>query len=126
MKKLLIASTMLLFGGAWIVATTESFVQVKKTVSEKPSQVKEEIVEVLESLLTSTSDLIASVAQEQHLIVQKVRDVAHSQGAFSQSNPQALKRYRDSVKKMEQDFIQQTEMIQKQFALLKKDFSERT
>ncbi len=111
--------------GTCFSATTESFVVVKKTGTEKPSHLKEEIVDSLESLLTSTSDLIASIAQEQHLIIQKVRDVAQSQGVFAQTNPQALKRYRDSVKKMEQNFAQQAQMLQKQFVLLKKDFSER-
>ncbi len=108
------------------IAKGESFVQVKKTSVQKPSQTKEEIVDLLESLLTSTSDLIASVAQEQHLIVEKVRDVAQGQGAFSQTSPQALIRYRDSLAKMEQELVQQTQMVQKQFIALKKDFLERS
>ncbi len=125
MKALLkIISTVLLLHTVSIRA--ESFVQVKKTSVQKPSQTKEEIVDLLESLLTSTSDLIASVAQEQHLIVEKVRDVAQGQGAFSQTSPQALIRYRDSLAKMEQELVQQTQMVQKQFVALKKDFLERS
>ncbi len=125
MKALLkIISTVLLLHTVSIRA--ESFVQVKKISVQKPSQTKEEIVDLLESLLTSTSDLIASVAQEQHLIVEKVRDVAQGQGAFSQTSPQALIRYRDSLAKMEQELVQQTQMVQKQFVALKKDFLERS
>lgn len=125
MKALLkIISTVLLLHTVSIRA--ESFVQVKKISVQKPSQTKEEIVDLLESLLTSTSDLIASVAQEQHLIVEKVRDVAQGQGAFSQTSPQALIRYRDSLAKMEQELVQQTQMVQKQFIALKKDFLERS
>ena len=125
MKKIVSIFSFIFLGGASVLATQESFVVVKKTGSEKPSHVKEEIVDVLESLLTSTSELIASIAQEQHLIIQKVRDVAQSQGVFAQTNSQALKRYRDSVRKMEKDFSEQAQMLQKQFVLLKKDFLER-
>ena len=99
------------------------FVQVKKTMHEKPSKVKEEIVETLESLLTWSSDMIASIAQEQRLIVQKVREVTQSEGAFEQKNPHELKRYRDLLKKMEEDFEKQTRHIHMQFVQLKKDFS---
>lgn len=106
--------------------SAESFVQPKKVVTQKPSQTKEEIVDLLESLLTSTSDLIASIAQEQHLIVEKVRDVAQGQGAFSQTSSQALIRYRDALEKMEQELVQHTQAVQKQFVALKKDFLERS
>ncbi len=103
--------------------SVSEFVHVKKTAHEKPSKVKEEIVETLESLLTWSSDMIASIAQEQHLIVQKVRELTQSEGAFEQKSPHELKRYRDSLKKMEEDFEKQTQHIRMQFAQLKKDFS---
>ena len=105
------------------IHAVSEFVQVKKTTHEKPSKVKEEIVETLELLLTWSSDMIASIAQEQRLIVQKVREVTQSTGAFEQKNPHELKRYRDSLKKMEEDFEKQTQHIRRQFAQLKKDFS---
>ncbi len=98
------------------------FVQVKKTTSEKPSKVKEEIAQTLESLLTWSSDMIASIAQEQRLIVKKVRQLAQSEGTFAQSNPQALKRYRESLQKMEKDFEKQAHLIHMQFEQLEKDF----
>ncbi len=99
------------------------FVQVKKTSREKSSKVKEEIVETLESLLTRSSDMIASIAQEQRLIVQKVRELTQSEGAFEQKTPNELKSYRESLKKMEEDFEKQAQHIRMQFAQLKKDFS---
>ena len=103
--------------------SVSEFVHEKKTTHEKPSKVKEEIVETLESLLTWSSDMIASIAQEQRLIVQKVREVTQSTGGFEQKNPHELKRYRDSLKKMEEDFEKQTQHVRMQFAQLKKDFS---
>ncbi len=102
-----------------------SFVQQKKTVSEKPSQIKENIVVKLENILTRTSDLIASIAQEQHLIVEKVHDVLQSQGVFAQSNPQKLSRHYEALVKMEQELVTHHVEIQKQFKKLEKDFSER-
>ena len=105
------------------IHSVSEFVQVKKTTHEKPSKVKEEMVETLESLLTWSSDMIASIAQEQRLIVQKVREITQSTGSFEQKNPHELKKYRDSLKKMEEDFEKQTQHIRMQFAQLKKDFS---
>jgi DNA-binding protein YbaB len=105
------------------VHPVSEFVQVKKTVHEKPSKVKEEIVETLESLLTLSFDTISLKVEEQRLIVQKVREITQGQGAFEQKNPHELKRYRDSLKKMEEDFEKQTQHMQRQFAQLKKDFS---
>jgi|GEM_PF-3244420 len=99
------------------------FVQVKKITHEKPSKVKEEIVETLESLLTLSFDTISLKVEEQRLIIQKVREVTQSEGAFEQKNPHELKRYRDSLKKMEEDFEKQTQHFHMQFAQLKKDFS---
>ena len=97
------------------------FIQIKKT-SEKPSRVKEEIAQTLESLLTWSSDMIASIAQKQRLIVKKVHQLTQSEGAFAQSNPQALKRYRESLQKMEKDFEKQAQLIHMQFEQLEKDF----
>ena len=115
--------TLVVFG----VHTIESlsFVQPQKTSIEKPSQIKENIVGKLENILTRTSDLIASIAQEQHLIVEKVTDVAHSQGAFAQTNPQKLTRYYQALVNMEQELEKQHVALQKQFADLQKDFLER-
>lgn len=104
-------------------SNVSEFVHEKKIKHEKSSKIKEEIVETLESLLTRSSDMIASIAQEQHLIVQKVREVAQGECAFEQKSPHELKKYRDSLKKMEEDFEKQTQHIHRQFAQLKKDFS---
>jgi hypothetical protein len=103
--------------------STSEFVQIKKTPREKTSKVKEEIVDTLESLLTRSSDMIASIAQEQRLIVQKVREIAQGEGTLEQKSAHELKKYRDSLKKMEEDFEKQTQYLQVQFAQLKKDFS---
>lgn len=102
-----------------------SFVQPKKTAVEKPSEIKGKIVDKLENILTRTSDLIASIAQEQHLIVEKVTDVARSQGAFAQTNPQKLTRYYQALVTMEQELDKQHLAFQKQFTKLQKDFLER-
>lgn len=120
MKKGIVGVCLFIFTYAF---STSEFVQVKKTPREKTSKVKEEIVETLESLLTRSSDMIASIAQEQRLIVQKVRDIAQCEGTFEQKSANELKRYRDALKKMEEDFEKQTQYLQVQFARLKKDFS---
>lgn len=103
-----------------------SFVQPKKVSCEKPSQIKEKIIETLENLLTRTSDLIASIAQEQRQIIKKVHDVAQSEGSFAQTTPQKLTRYHLELEKMAQELEKQHTEIQKQFKALKKDFSERS
>jgi len=120
MKKQLLV---VVFIGAHACASSE-FVHVKKNSHEKPSKVKEEIAETLESLLTWSSDMIASIAHEQRLVVKKVRQLAQSEGAFAEAHPQKLKKYRESLRKMEEDFEKQARLIRLQFAHLEKDFLE--
>lgn len=121
-----IAAVLILSTTAMAQNVQVSFVQPKKVSCEKPSQIKEKIIETLENLLTRTSDLIASIAQEQHLIVVKVHEVAQSEGSFAQTTPQKLTRYHLELEKMAQELEKQHEQIQKQFKALKKDFSERS
>lgn len=118
MKKVTAVAVCVLFS----MIQSAEFVQVKKTMNEKPSKMKEEIAQTLESLLTWSSDMIASIAQEQRLIVKKVHQLAQSEGSFAQSNPQALKRYRESLQKMEKDFEKQAQLIRMHFMQLEKDF----
>lgn len=126
MKKWLCYPAVLLLGTGMVTTVQASFVVKKITAAEKPSQIKAGIVEQLESLLTSSSDLIASIAQQQHQIVQKVRDITQGTGLFLQASPQALKRYRDSLQVMNHEVAAHAKRFDRLFLEFNKDFSERS
>ena len=95
------------------------FVIPKKKSTEKPSALKEEMVDSLKSLLTSTSDLIASIAHKQHLIIQTIEDIAQDQGECSQETVHRLKKRRDCYSRLQQEVQRLTKQLEEELSILK-------
>lgn len=80
------------------VSAEQSF--VKKVEKKKNSnQLKQEILEELEALLTQTIDMIASLGDLQKELIRKIQEivVAPSDSFFAQAKPSGWKHYYDQL-----------------------------
>ena len=116
-NKLIIA--LFLFTSVCVSEEPLSFV-TKKSSSEKPNQVKQEIAEIFESMLTQCCDMIVSVAQQQRLIVQHLKNLAQAVGPLAEKNLQDLKKCRDELKQMEEDCKRRKIAVEQQIVRFEK------
>lgn len=73
---------------------------VKKVEKKKNStQLKQEIIEELEALLTQTIDMVASLGDLQKELIRKIQEivVAPSDSFFAQAKPSGFKQYYDQL-----------------------------
>ncbi len=95
------------------------FVHEKKKSNEKPSALKQEMVDSLKKSLTDSSDMIVSIAQMQPEIVKLIESIAQDQGECAQETVCTLKKRRDFYQKIEQDLQKLAEQLEEKLTILK-------
>jgi hypothetical protein len=98
---------------------TQSFVKPKKTSCDKPSKIKEDIADTLESLLTCSFDLVASITEMQRELVKEAHNLAQGTENFEHTSVHALKKRLDFLKSVECEYQKTIETMQRQIKTMK-------
>ncbi len=94
-----------------------SFV-IKKPTHQKPSQIKQDIAEIFELMLTQCCDMIGSITRQQRFIIQHIKNLAQGTGALSEKNLQDLKKCKEELARIKQECNKQMSLLEKDIKIL--------